>query len=158
MTKEKHHSINYSMSFFSAVGSCYADRSMQEANNKLNYERIPMETNKETTAGDEAPAEKTPEITLSEALKIVNQAIRKREDSLRKYITDNSTSEETIIVYGVTYAGCRCTIEADASKIAKIMLDYDEPTFNILGEDCPDDMWSELASATGIKTVCEVDI
>ena len=89
------------------------------------------------------------------AITIVKRAIKKREEQLRAYTT---AEHEGIEVMGETTMGYLCTVVADPKEISKIMLKYDEPTWSVLEEDCPDSMWMEIAKTVGLELIDSVDI
>lgn len=93
---------------------------------------------------------------LREAVATVNEAITNE----RKRLLEISQKEEQepICIEGETSTGYYCRLMVDPKDVAKIMLDYDFPLYNILGEDAPDSMWEDLGRKYGIGAVCSVDI
>lgn len=102
------------------------------------------------------PADEKQKASLDEAVKIVNQAIRERENELRKYMETDST--ETVMVEGETDTGYGCCALICAKEVARIMLDYGEPMYRVLGEEYPQGIWDGLAHIAGLETIYSVDI
>lgn len=93
---------------------------------------------------------------LRAAINVVNKTI----DADREHLTKLANSEEgsPIMVEGETETGFYCQIMADPKDVARIMLDYDYPVWDVLGLDAPDEMWRELGRLFGLKTVRMVDL
>ena len=116
-----------------------------------------MAIDNKSSAGDsDTSADKKQKIPLSEAVKTVNQAIRKREEELRAYVETNSS--DLVVVEGESNTGYSCCAQIYTKDVAQILLDYNEPMYRVLGEEYPDGIWNELACIAGLKAICSVDI
>lgn len=93
---------------------------------------------------------------LEGALKIVNAAISREYERFAKIA--NTEEGDPIMLEGETSTGHYCQLMADPKVVAKIMLDYEYPTWSVLGEDAPEDMWNELGHRFGLATVTGADI
>lgn len=93
---------------------------------------------------------------LDGAVKAVNDAI----DACRKALeTIASGSEQDLIMLeGQTYTDHMCHLLVDPKEVAIIILSWNYPTYEILGEEAPTEMWQELAEHFGIKTVNSFDL
>ncbi len=93
---------------------------------------------------------------LADAIKLVNAEI----DRQRKELEGTTKDEEgfPVALYGETCKKYYVSVQASPSDVAKIMLDYDYPIWNVLGLDAPDAMWDELAEMVGLLSVLSVDI
>ena len=93
---------------------------------------------------------------LEEAVKIVNAAIREKENA---YIRISQMDEQApIMLVGQTRTGHYCQMMVDPKEVAKIFLEYGYQVWNVLGEDAPMAMWDDLASHFGLETVDSVDM
>ena len=101
-------------------------------------------------------ADKKQKLSLDEAVKIVNQAIREREEKLRRYI--ESGSEEFVAIEGESRTGYCCGTELYAKDVARVMLDYNEPTYHVLGEDYPEGIWDGVADIAGLESIRYIDL
>lgn len=88
-----------------------------------------------------------------EAVKDLIEAERKR---LEAYLDD--AEHDPIMVIGETRTGYECHIMVDPAEIAKIMLEYNYPTWKVLEEDFPNGMWSDIAFKLGLESVSSVDL
>ena len=109
------------------------------------------------TEGKQQSTDKTKEdLTLSEAARIVREAIEKAENHLRQVA--NSTESDPIMLEGSTSEGYDVQMMVDPAKIAKIMLDYGYPTCWILEEEPLEGMWDEMARMVGLDSVFAVGL
>lgn len=93
---------------------------------------------------------------LEEAVKIVNAAIREKENV---YIKMSQREEQTpVMLTGLTRTGHSCQVMVNPKEVAKIFLEYGYQVWNVLGEDAPMAMWDDLASHFGLETVDSVDM
>ena len=106
---------------------------------------------------NETTPSKPTEMALEQAVKIVNEAIRKEEQRLRE-IANETTEQEPVLIEGTTTTNYFCRLMAEPRPIARTLLDYNFPTCKILGTDAPDDMWEYLGRIYGLQSVCSVDI
>lgn len=93
---------------------------------------------------------------LSEAVKIVNEAIMKEFKRLEEIAKIEES--EPIMIEGETTAGYFCRMMVDPKDVAKIILEYNYPVWHILEEDYPEAMWEDLGRKFGLATVCSIDI
>ena len=93
---------------------------------------------------------------LSKAVKIVQEAIRAKEDYYRKLAETDDQSPVTL--EGSTTTGYYCQMMVDPKDVARIFLDYQYPIWSVLEEEPPVSMWESLAKLYGLKNVCSVDI
>lgn len=96
------------------------------------------------------------DVKLAHAVKLVNEAIVAEYKHLEEVL--KTEENEPIIIEGETTAGYYCQLMVDPKDAAKIMLDYDYPVWQVLGEDAPDSMWGELGYKFGLTRVCSVDL
>lgn len=107
----------------------------------------------EPTTGEQKSTDKT---KLSEAVRIVQEAISAEENRL-KQITGGE-EDDPILLEGETSTGHIVQMMIDPAKVAKIMLDYGYPLYKVLEEDAPQGMWDELARMVGLDSVFSVDL
>lgn len=93
---------------------------------------------------------------LSGAVKLVNEAIQEERARLEKIVSDEE--QHPIMVEGETEAGYYCQIMVDPKDVARIFLRHDYPTWKVLEEDFPDEMWNELARKVGLASVSGADL
>ena len=111
----------------------------------------------EPTTGEQKPTGKAePDKELSEAVRLVQRAITAEEDRLQR-IADGQ-EDEPILLMGETNAGYDVHIMVNPAKVAQVMLDYDYPLYNLLEQEPPQEMWSELARMVGLESVYSVDM
>ena len=107
--------------------------------------------------GEQQSADKTKEaIQLSEAVRIVREAISAKENHLKQLT--GSEENHPVMLEGHTSAGYDVQMMVDPAKIAKIMLDYQYPHYTVLEEEPPLEMWDEMARKVGLAAVDFVDI
>ena len=107
--------------------------------------------------GEQQSADKAKEaIPLSEAARIVREAISAKENHLKQLT--GSKENHPIMLEGQTSAGYDVQMMVDPAKIAYIMLDYQYPHCVVLEEEPPLEMWCEIAMLVGLKEVRSVDI
>ena len=94
---------------------------------------------------------------LTEAVKLVNDAITKETKRLQD-ILDGDDEQSPVVVEGETFEDYYCQLMVNPKEVARIMLDYDYPTWRILGEDAPVEMWEALGRKFGVKIVSLVDL
>lgn len=111
---------------------------------------------KEPTGDEKTSDTPSPKIPLSEAAKIVKLAIHSMETQLIK--TANQDDQGPVMLEGTTTHGFPVTMMIDPKIPAKVMLEYNYPTYSILEEDAPQEMWDELARIVGLGNVLEVDM
>lgn len=95
-------------------------------------------------------------IKLSDAVKVVREAIDKKIEQLQEIAT--AEEQDLVLVEGETYEGYPCHLLVDPKDVAKIFLEYDYPTWNIIEDDAPTEMWAALARKFGVKSVSSVDL
>lgn len=108
---------------------------------------------------DEIAAEHAEEPTDDEICKatdIVNKQIRKYREKLQEIA--KTECGDPVMVEGETKTGYYCQLMVDPAKAAKIMLDYDYPTYATLWQDAPDAMWQALADEYGLDSVSSIDL
>lgn len=98
-----------------------------------------------------------PKMELEEAIKIVNAAIRKEEERYSK-IANSTDDENPVLIEGCTSTNYYCQLVVDPKALARTLLDYEYPTWKILGADAPTDMWDDLGKIYGLATVSSIDI
>ena len=94
--------------------------------------------------------------TFDEAVKIVNAAIREKEEYYKK--VSKTDEQPPIMLEGRTEKGYSCQLMVDPKDVAKIFLDYGYATCCVLGEEAPMDMWDALAEYYGLDAVEGVDL
>lgn len=97
-----------------------------------------------------------PALELSEAVRIVRAAIKAEEERLQQIA--GGQEEEPIMLEGETSTGYIVHVMSDPAKVAKVMLDYDYPLYNVLEEDLPQEMWDALARMVGLDSVFSLDM
>ena len=95
-------------------------------------------------------------IALEQAVKIVNAAIREKEEYYREVA--DSDEQSPIMLEGRTERGYRCQLMVDPKNVAIIFLKYGYATYCILGEEAPMEMWDTLAEHYGLDAVEGVDL
>lgn len=111
---------------------------------------------KPTTGEQQSTDQANEAMTLSEAVRIVREAIAAEEARLMRIV--NSDEEHPVLLEGDTSTGNYAQTMADPARVARIMLNYDYPLYKILEEDAPQEMWNELARMVGLKNVGSVDL
>lgn len=93
---------------------------------------------------------------LHNAVELVNKAINERTIKLQAYtqIEEN----DPVMLEGETTKGYYCQMMVNPKDVARIMLDYDYPMYDILGEEAPTGMWDDIAAHFGLGSVVSVDI
>lgn len=89
----------------------------------------------------------------SEAVDIVNQAIEKYRASLEAIVSADDGDNNPILIEGITTAGYDCQMMVSPKEVAKIILEYDFSTYEILGQEAPQEMWEDLGRHFGLKHV-----
>lgn len=107
----------------------------------------------EPTTGEQESTDKT---KLSEAVRIVREAISNEENRL-KQVADEKEGDP-VMLEGETTAGYAVQMMVDPAQVAKIMLDYWYPVYKVLEEEAPQGMWDELARMVGLDSVFSVDL
>ena len=111
---------------------------------------------KSTTGEQQSTDQANEAMPLSEAVRIVQEAIAESEARLRQVA--NSEENDPVILEGETTTGYYVHMMVDPAKIAKIMLDYWYPVYWILEEEAPQGMWDDMAEMVGLKNVAAVDL
>ena len=107
--------------------------------------------------GDKKPTDKpAQQMSLSDAIDLVNAAIRSQKDRLNKIARQED--QEYVLVSGLTSRGYEVQVPVDPELIVKIMLDYNYPLFNIMSKELPQEMWDKMAHEVGLESVFDVDI
>ena len=113
-----------------------------------------------TQSGEqESTNQAKPDVSLldaAEAVRLVKAAIAAEEKRLEKIASE--TEQSPVMLEGETSAGYIVQMMLDPAKVARVMLDYDYPTYRILMEDAPQAMWSDLARMVGLESVYSVDL
>ena len=65
---------------------------------------------------------------------------------------------EPVMVEAETSTGYYCQLMVDPRHIAPILLKYDYPTYRVLEDDAPHDMWRELGEELGVEIVTSFDL
>lgn len=94
----------------------------------------------------------------SAAVDIVNQAIEKYRASLEAIVSADDDDNDPILIEGSTTAGYQCQLFVNAKEVAKIILEYDFPTTEILGQEAPQGMWDALGRHFGLSEVYSFDL
>ena len=94
----------------------------------------------------------------SEAADIVNQAIEKYRASLEAIVSADDGDNDPILIEGITTAGYDCQMMVNPKEVAKIILEYDFPTSEILGQEAPQEMWDDLGRHFGLDQVFAFDL
>ena len=106
---------------------------------------------------NENPTTELEKERLAEAVKLVNDAITKETKRLQD-ILDGDDEQSPVVVEGETFENYYCQLMVNPKEVAKIMLRHDYPTWRILGEDAPVEMWEDMGRKFGIKAVSGVDL
>lgn len=93
---------------------------------------------------------------LAKAVAIVNKAIQ--NETIRLTEIANTEEGDPILVEGETSTGYQCQLMVDPQGCARIALQYDFPTYKILEEDFPEDMWKAFSQEYGLGAVSSVDL
>lgn len=113
-------------------------------------------TEKTKEANDQSDQEEPTSGDILAAVDLVNNAIRAEEKRLKKIA---STEEQfPISLEGYTTTGHPCQVMVDPKDVARILLEYNYPTWSVLLADFPDAMWEELGRMYGLESVSCVDI
>jgi len=99
---------------------------------------------------------KSPLPDLAEAVRTVREAIRSEEKRL-KAIADTD-EQPPVLLEGTTSTGHEANIMVDPKEIARIMLDYDFPVYQVLDEEASPDMWNTMARMAGLESASGVDL
>lgn len=91
------------------------------------------------------------------AVERVNEMISDERTRLEA-ITITNEELDPVMIEGETETGYYCQMMVNPKDCARIMLDHEYPTWKVLQEDCPDEMWEELGRKFGIKSVCSIDL
>ena len=121
------------------------------AKNAIATSGIVLDGDAEEFAGESTDDE------IVKATEIVNKQIKKYREQLQK-IAKTECGNEPVMVEGETKTGYYCQLMVDPAKAAKIMLDYDYPTYSCLMQDAPDAMWQALADEYGLDSVSSIDL
>ena len=108
------------------------------------------------TTGEQSSPKQTEAMSLSDAVRIVKEAIDAEETRLKKLA--NETEAGPVMLEGETSARYDVQMMVESSMAAKIMLKYEYPVYKVLEEDAPHAMWDELAEMVGLGEVYGVDI
>ena len=108
------------------------------------------------TTGEGKTNQAKQDIPLSEAARIVREAISAEENRLKQLV--NSEENEPILLEGETSARYDVQMMVDPAQVAKIMLDYRYPVYKVLEEDAPQGIWDDLAEMVGLENVYSVDL
>ena len=106
---------------------------------------------------NENPSAELEKERLAEAVKLVNDEIVKETKRLQD-ILDGDDEQSPVVVEGETFEDYYCQLMVNPKEVARIMLDYDYPTWRILSEDTPDKMWEDMGRKFGVKVVSGVDL
>lgn len=93
---------------------------------------------------------------VKEAVEIVNKAIKVNRKGYE--VIANTDEQSPVELEGTTRTGHACVMMVDPMEVAQIFLQYDYPTWNVLGEEAPDEMWEEMARQFGLASVSSVDL
>lgn len=105
---------------------------------------------------EETHQKKTTAKELEKAVKLVNEAIHVEEARLQ---TIASTEEQSpIMIEGYTTTNHFCQLMVDPKEVARIMLEYNYPTWKVLEEEAPETMWEDLGRLYGLSAACSADI
>jgi len=108
------------------------------------------------TGGQKSTGKAKPDMSLSEAVRIVRAAIKAEENRLQQIA--GSQEEDPVMLEGETSTGYIVHVMSDPAKVAKVMLDYDYQLYKVLEEDWPQEMWDALARMVGLEGVYSVDM
>lgn len=104
----------------------------------------------------EGQSQNNQQLNLTEAAKLVNAAIAKERERLKKIAATEEA--DPVLVEGETSTGYCCHIQVNPKEVAAIALRHDWPVWVVLGEDFPDAMWAEFANHFGLGAVDHVDL
>ena len=109
------------------------------------------------TMGEQESTDKANKsMTLSEAVRIVREAIRDKEHHLQQVA--NGEWYGPVPISGVNAKGEEELVLASPKDVGRIMLDYRSPLYAVLKEDEPQEMWDSLAKLTGLKDIYYVEV
>ena len=112
----------------------------------------------QSSTGEQKSTESSGEaMTLSEAVRIVREAIEAEETKL-KQIAHGPKTDDLVVMEGETSQGCGAHVLVSAEEAAKIMLNHWYPAYEVLGEDAPQEMWDDLARMAGLEDVGSIDL
>lgn len=63
-----------------------------------------------------------------------------------------------IMIEGETRTGYYCQLMVDPREVAPILLKYEWPTWHILGDEAPEEMWYDLGEKFGLASVSSFDL
>ena len=113
-------------------------------------------TEKPTEQSKQDAQKKPAEDDLIKAVSLVNAAIRAEEQMYRKIAS--SEEQPPIMIEGTTATNHACQLMVDPKDVARIILEYDYPTWHVLGEEAPEGMWEDLGRFYGLKDVDSFDM
>jgi len=107
-------------------------------------------------SGDQLSTKEAREMTISEAVRLVNAEI----EAARKRLEDISQAKEAdpVLVEGETREGYYAQAMVNPNEIAKLMLKYDYHVWDTLEEEAPNGMWLDIAEMVGLEEVASVGI
>lgn len=97
---------------------------------------------------------------LEDELLTAARLVREAISGYREKLEQAAKTEEgdPIMVEGVTTAHYDCQLMVDPKDVARIILEYDYPTYHILGEEAPIEMWEALGRRFGLLRVSGFDL
>ena len=108
------------------------------------------------TTGEQSTEPKLEGVSFADAINVVKAAIAAEVKRLEAITIKDDP--EPVMLEGETSRGYQVQTMINPAKVAKVMLDYDYPTYKILKEDAPQGLWDELAKLVGLDSVYSVDL
>ena len=92
-----------------------------------------------------------------DAVDTVQQAISDYRTQLEAMTLSNDDLDP-ILIEGETETGYSCSMMVNPKDVAKILLKYDFPIYEVLGDEAPQGMWDDLAEQFGVGAVTSFDL
>ena len=116
-----------------------------------------MKDNQKTAIQEmDETAQRRKDEKLAEAVKLVNEAIRAKQEEYEKIA--HTDEQDPIMLVGETGKGVIVHALVDPKDVADIFLEYDYPTSLILEQEPPQAMWDTIANLVGLESVSSVDL
>ena len=92
------------------------------------------------------------------ALETIKKAIADYEAELEAIMKTDCDDNDPIMLEGDTSTGYCVQLMVEPREVVPTLLKYDYPTFAVLGDDFPQEMWDELGRKFGLESVFSVDL
>ena len=94
-----------------------------------------------------------------DAVETVQEAISAYRTQLEAItLVKEGFEPDPILIEAETKAGYYCQMMVNPKDVAKILLKYDYPIYEVLGDEAPQEMWDDLAEQFGVGAVTSFDL